>query len=136
MRLFDRHTALVAGIALLLLVFTVGIPIVLSACPMMAQGKSGAPCCRQTTEAPGQTSVGRDFSCCRVQIVATRATSEYLPTAAPAVEPLQSIGTLPAAPAEFFTTPVPAVRVEFRIGSLPPPSRGESIPLLTSSLLL
>ena len=72
-----RTSALV--LAVLFCLFNIGLPIVVSACPMMKNGKAQGSCCvMKETLAKNTVSLSRNSSCCRTVVAANRNTTEFL----------------------------------------------------------
>ena len=72
-----RTSALI--LALVFCLFNVGLPIVISACPMMRSGSARGSCCIMNEKPAKPTlAVSRSSSCCRTVVAANRNTTEFL----------------------------------------------------------
>ncbi|HUN66793.1 MAG TPA: hypothetical protein VMW43_11915 [Bacteroidota bacterium] len=124
--------------AVVFTIFTVGIPIMVSACSMMKDGNRGAACCSACGKAlPAGISRPTGTACCRTSIAASRSTADYLSvtehaftrTAPPSYHIHDGILTAQSRPAEH-----PAFSFMYRTTSPPIPARDLRVSF--SSLLI
>lgn len=131
-----RTSALILAIVFCL--FNVGLPIVISACPMMKAGSSNASCCITTEKLSEQTvAISRNTSCCRTILAADRNTTEFLQSNTPICQILK-VESLPF----IVTSDVSAgvrlqiLPVNLRSGTNIPLVPDDDIPVFISSLLI
>ncbi len=122
------------GLAVVFLVFNVGLPIVLASCPMAKEFRT--PLCGRCAPVTGggaALSLQTDRSCCATVIAADRNTTEFREVKRDlghhSVLTLGHFYQVTFSPSSVVT--VPGVSAF----SLPPP-RSEDIPILISSLLI
>ena len=72
-----RTTSL--ALAMIFTLFSVGLPIVVAACPMTKGGMTTQICCDMGTSAKSQMiSSMRNYSCCKTIVAAERNTTEFI----------------------------------------------------------
>jgi hypothetical protein len=133
-----RYRLLSTVLALLFCAFTVGVPVVLASCPMMADGAAGAraSCCADASGGDQQSlRAFKNTSCCETKIAAPRNTQEFLQAAA-------DHGCLSVL-AAFAMVVAPPVTLEDRVSvavraalESPPSSVPVDLPILHSALLI
>ncbi len=136
-RWFHRHTVSTGVLAILFLVFTVGIPIVVSSCPMMKMDPSKTSCCPTAAPTDGQRgAVTKATSCCRQTIVLTPNSAVYLQSSLTreiAYDLASAI--VPNVTGDLVTVLASAGALSASSG-WSPPQRGEHLSILYSSLLI
>jgi hypothetical protein len=138
MMFVERYRLVHTVLALLFCAFTVGVPVVLASCPMMADGTAPgrASCCADAADRT-QTSVAayKNTSCCETKIAATRNTQEFLQSGADhgCTTVLAAFPAL-VAPAALLESPA-SVSGRARWESSPPPVSAD-LPVLYSALLI
>ncbi|MBI5215907.1 MAG: hypothetical protein HY960_09145 [Ignavibacteriae bacterium] len=71
-----KRTAFI--LALVFCIYNVGIPVVISACPMIANNKAKLACCADVSSGGLKIKSSKDTSCCKFAIVAKPNKTEYL----------------------------------------------------------
>lgn len=97
LKIFSSNKALFSFLSGVFLLFTVGVPIVVSSCPMeKAPGKIVCSECHPPAES-GQTAIqlSRNSSCCDFVIASGRNLNEYLAPGVERCNPLTSAANLP-----------------------------------------
>jgi hypothetical protein len=84
MNTLKRHKYLSILLGVIFSVFTIGIPIVITTCPMMNSGHQTASCCLSLQRHEfGGTRFEGSKSCCRQTVTFNRNTNEFLQTLSP-----------------------------------------------------
>lgn len=134
MTLLLRYQTLILGVVGLFFLSTVGVPIVVAACPMMANGSFSAACCADR-EQPGTLKLRpvTDYSCCKTVLVAEWNTTQYVQVERDLPSPEKNVvvgsGTFLA---NFVLAGIPLVP---HVAANPPP-RILDIPIFCFSLLI
>ena len=116
--------------------FNVGLPIVISACPMMMHAPSNLSCCANANDFSGEKLLAqKNTSCCKLTLAAERNTTEF-------VQSQNQIHLLPKleiiVPVFVQTYKVEMCSVSLHCSAVDraSPPRHEDIPIFVSSLLI
>ncbi|TAK55532.1 MAG: hypothetical protein EPO24_12065 [Bacteroidetes bacterium] len=122
------------GLAAVFCLYTVGLPIIISACPMMSANNGRGSCCAELPTDGLKISSTKDTSCCKTTIAAKPNTSEFVAS---------NLNLLHFNSIIFFAISTVVVNLQSTtteytsyVNSSPPLWSVMDIPVVTSSLLI
>ena len=80
MKQLPTYRALALALAMVFLIFNIGLPIIVASCPMVSMpGQSVCTMCSdQSSSATEKITIAKDKSCCATVIAAKRNTNEFV----------------------------------------------------------
>ncbi len=105
--MFDRikYRPITAGLLLLFTVFSVGIPVIVSSCPMMNSAGKHASCCAVRHIDVGKVQFENPDHCCQQPVMINRNTNEFIQGTTQYQAEIKSVTPLTISPATLANTP-------------------------------